>query len=293
MAVLKNKTQGDFTMISNNVLRDKELSMKDRGVLCTICSLPDGWEFSIGGLSAISPDGVDAIRASIMRLEKMGYMERTKTRQKDGKYASEIEVFSKKQDITETPLGVSRDGKSNTDNPTWVNQDGFAKTEKPREYKKDNNKRIINNDNASINLSEVKTLDDRKTDIKHYRDIIAENIKLDWLIEAASSRNENEVGMVNEIYSVICDMVCYPRDQVTIKGTRYPWDVVKKQFLKLQYQHIADVLNRIVDSDLNIKNMSSYLISTLYTQSMVGTLEAEARIHDDYLKYLRGNPYTT
>ena len=68
MAVLKNKTQRNFTMISNSVLRDKELSMKDRGVLCTICSLPDGWEFSIAGLSSIVPDGVDAIRKSIFNL---------------------------------------------------------------------------------------------------------------------------------------------------------------------------------------------------------------------------------
>ena len=58
MAVLKNKTQRNFTMRSNNVLYDKELSMKDRGVLCTIGSAPDGWEFSIAGLSAIVPDGV-------------------------------------------------------------------------------------------------------------------------------------------------------------------------------------------------------------------------------------------
>ena len=96
MAVLKNKTQKNFTMISNTILRDKELSMKDRGVLCTICSLPDGWKFSIEGLSAIVTDGVDAIRASVIKLEKMGYMTRSKTRGKDGKYTSEIEVYTKR-----------------------------------------------------------------------------------------------------------------------------------------------------------------------------------------------------
>ena len=77
MAVLKNRTQKNFTIISNSILRDKELSMKDRGVLCTICSLPDGWEFSIAGLSAIVPDGTDSIRGSIIKLEKLGYLVRT------------------------------------------------------------------------------------------------------------------------------------------------------------------------------------------------------------------------
>ena len=93
MAVLKNKTQKNFTMISNNILRDKSLSMKDCGVLCTLCSLPDGWEFSIVGLSATVPDGVDSIRKSITNLEELGYMNRTKSRGSDGKYISEIEVF--------------------------------------------------------------------------------------------------------------------------------------------------------------------------------------------------------
>lgn len=123
------------------------------------------------------------------------------------------------------------------------------------------------------------------------RDTISENIKMDWLLETATQHGEAEIRMVHEIYDVICDMVCYPRNYVEIKGTRYPWEVVKSQFLKLRYQHVADVLNRIVDADLGIKNMSAYLISTLYTQSLVGTLELEAGIHDDYLKFNRGKPY--
>ena len=97
--------------------------------------------------------------------------------------------------------------------------------------------------------------------------------------------------MVHEIYDVICDMVCYPRERVEIKSISYPWTTVQSQFLKLRYQHIADILNRIVDAELEIKNMSAYLISTLYMQSLVGTIEAQAKLHDDYLKCLRGKPY--
>lgn len=124
-----------------------------------------------------------------------------------------------------------------------------------------------------------------------YRNLIAENIHLDWLKDAASTHGEKEVLMVDEIYETICDMVCNPRDKVTIKNTDYPWTSVKSQFLKLNYQHIANILNRIVDADLKIKNMNAYLISTLYTESMSGVLAEEAELHDDYLKYLRGQPY--
>ena len=293
MAVLKNKTQSNFTMISNRVLRDKELSMKDRGVLCTICSLPDGWEFSIAGLSSIVPDGVDAIRKSIFNLERLGYMERTKTRGKGGKYISEIEVFTKKRAVSDYPSRENHHGETVTDEPTRENRHGTTVTGNPAQYNTDNIKLNIKKDNIkSINLSDKeKNLIDGEMEIENYKKLIAENIKLDWLLEVANRNGESEVAMVHEIYDVICDMVCYPRKQVVIKETTYPWTTVKSQFLKLCYQHIGDILNRIVDAELEIKNMSAYLISTLYSASLVGTIEAEASMHDDYLKYLRGNPY--
>ena len=110
MAVLKNRSQKNFTIISNSILRDRELSMKDRGVLCTICSLPDGWEFSIAGLSAIVPDGTDSIRGSVLKLEKLGYLVRKKTRTSNGKFASEIEVFPEKNSIADPPSRKTRHG---------------------------------------------------------------------------------------------------------------------------------------------------------------------------------------
>ena len=278
MAILKNKTQNNFTMISNNVLRDKELSMKDRGILCTLFSLPDGWKFSIGGLSAIVPDGVHAIRTSIVNLENLGYMERTKARGKDGKYISEVEVFTERRTMCDYPPRVTRHGLSVTENQ--------------REYNTDNIKKKSNTDDIkSIPPSAESPTNDRQKEINSYKELIADNIKLDWLLEVASQHNVTEEQMVHEIYNVICDMVCYPREKVDVKGTSYPWTTVKSRFLKLGYPHISDVLNRIIDSDLNIKNMSAYLVSTLYTQSLVGTIEAQAKISDDYLKYLRGKPY--
>lgn len=293
MAVLKNKTQKNFTMISNSVLRDKDLSMKDRGVLCTICSLPDGWEFSIAGLSAIVPDGVDAIRKSIFNLEELGYMERTKTRGKGGKYVSEIEVFTDKKTVSDFPSRENHHGETITEEPPRENRHGVSVAGNPSQYNTDNIKLNIKTDNVkSINLSEIENdVMDRETEIKAYKKVIASNIKLDWLLEVAERNGDREVAMVHEIYDVICDTVCYPRNKVLIKETKYPWNTVKSQFLKLRYQHIADILNRIVDAELGIKNMSAYLISTLYSASLVGYIEAEANLHDDYLKHLRGKPY--
>lgn len=290
MPILKNKTKNNFTMINNNVFRDRELSMKDRGVLCTICSLPDGWDFSIAGLSAVVPDGIDSIRNSVISLENMGYMKRTKTRDKDGRYVSEIEVFTERQSMLDLPSREIRNGKIDADNPLRLDHGGLPKTDNTAKYNTDNKKINIKNNNQSINQSKESDSNDTGMEIDTYKNLIAENIKLSWLIESAGDDKE-ERSMVAEIYDVICDMVCYPRENVEIKGIKYPWNVVKSQFLKLKHEHIASILNRLIDAKLGIKNMSAYLISTLYTESLVGTLESQAELHDEYLKQLRGKPY--
>ena len=296
MAILKNKIQNNFTMISNNILRDKELTMKDRGVLCTICSLPDGWDFSIAGLSAIVPDGVDSIRSSILNLEKLGYMIRTKTRGANGKYTSEIEVFSERQTVLDFPSRQNRHDKTITEEPFRKTHDEQIMMDNPTQYNTNNKIMISNNDNNKSIIQSKENLcqdglSDELNDTESNKLLVAKNIKLDWLLNTARNNGESEVAMVNEIYDMICDMVCYPRDNVKIKDTYYPWKVVKDRFLKLRYDHIAEILNRLIDSKLGIKNMSNYLISTLYTASLVGNLEIQAGLHDDYLKFLRGNPY--
>lgn len=122
--------------------------------------------------------------------------------------------------------------------------------------------------------------------------LIASNIELDTLREVAKRHDEKEEDMVEEIYSTICDMVCFPRNEVTIKGTTYPWAEVQKQFLRLKRVHVANVLNRVVDADLNIQNMGAYLVSMLYCESLNGTIQHQAELHDEYLKNLRGEPYS-
>ena len=272
MAILKNKIQNNFTMISNNILRDKELTMKDRGVLCTICSLPDGWDFSIAGLSAIVPDGVDSIRSSILNLEKLGYMIRTKTRGANGKYTSEIEVFSERQTVLDFPSRQNRHDKTITEEPFRKTHNEQIMMDNPTQYNTNNKIMISNNDNNKSIIQSKENLwqdglSDELNDTESNKLLVAKNIKLDWLLNTARNNGESEVAMVNEIYDIICDMVCYPRDKVKIKDTYYPWEVVKDRFLKLRYDHIAEILNRLIDSKLGIKNMSNYL------------------------KFLRGNPY--
>ena len=164
MAILKNRTQTNFTMISNNIFHDKELSMKDRGVLCTLFSLPDGWEFSVAGLSSIVPDGVDSISKSIRRLEELRYIERTKTRDENGKFTTYIEVFIEKKTVGDLPSREIRDGKSVTDNPQRENRDGFTVTGNPVQYNKDNQKKDMKQmQNPSVSQKLLRLTDGQRS----------------------------------------------------------------------------------------------------------------------------------
>lgn len=86
MPILKNKTQGNFVMVGKDILKNKELKLTDRGMLATLLSLPDKWDFSIVGLTKILPDGKSAIQASLNRLENYGYLTRTQGRGTHGEY---------------------------------------------------------------------------------------------------------------------------------------------------------------------------------------------------------------
>ena len=273
-------------IVSKIFLQDTSLSLAERGLLATMHSLPDDWDFTVKGMERILPDGEARIKKALNGLIAKGYVRREQDKTEHGRFGNNLICIHEKplvekppaeKPLTEKPLSEKPPAEeSSADSPLAERQAQYSNKEL-------NNKEF--NNESSINPS------DGERSTEGYRDLIAENIKLDWLLDAAGQRNEDEVHMVREVYEVICDMVCYPRKDVEIKGTRYPWSVVRERFLKLEYDHVASVLNRIMDASLNIKNMSAYLISTLYTESMTGTLEIQSGIHDEYLKELRGHPY--
>lgn len=85
MAIIRNNTQ-QFTVVSQSIMRDDRLSLKDTGLLVRLLSLPDNWEFSENGLIAIfQNDGQTAIRTALKHLENCGYLKRTRVRDEKGK----------------------------------------------------------------------------------------------------------------------------------------------------------------------------------------------------------------
>lgn len=89
MAILRKENKERYTTIPMEIIRDERLSLKDIGLLVSMLSLPDNWEFSENGLEQIyKNDGQTSIRTGLKNLEKNGYLKRIRTRSPNGKIAS-------------------------------------------------------------------------------------------------------------------------------------------------------------------------------------------------------------
>lgn len=93
MAFLRKEHKENYTCISNDVFRS-DLSLKARGMLCTMLSLPDDWEFSENGLQAILKDGQTSIRSAIKELEAAGFLSRTRERDESGRMGKCVWIVS-------------------------------------------------------------------------------------------------------------------------------------------------------------------------------------------------------
>ena len=85
---------GDYTVMSNFHLKDKRLSLKAKGLLSQMLSLPDDWDYTLSGLSYINRESKDAIRSAVNELETAGYIRRRQTTDASGKFAAnEYTIF--------------------------------------------------------------------------------------------------------------------------------------------------------------------------------------------------------
>lgn len=93
MPVFRVKKTKNYTVMSNKHLRDKHLSLKAKGLLSQILSLPDDWDYSIEGLAKLNDVGRDAIRSAIRELENAGYIERRKKKDEHGQFFVEYIIY--------------------------------------------------------------------------------------------------------------------------------------------------------------------------------------------------------
>ena len=284
MAILKNKTQGNYTIVSNGILKNQSLSLKDRGLIITLLSLPDNWAFTINGLSKIIPDGKDSIKNSLKHLEELGYVSKTQSRGEFGKYGNiVIEVHETPiLPIVENPLTE----KPSTENPlTEKPLTGKPVPENLSQYnnnKYNTNKSIIHQSiNPSINNQNVDGLVDmdESENYIYLKNLIKKNIE--YYILSDQFKDLTDKDILDQIVDLITEICSFAKKDILINGNHIPSALVKTKFLKLDSSNIQYVMEELKKGTGKIKNPHSYLISMLYNAQNTQNVHYQSAVNSD------------
>lgn len=116
MAIFRINKNENYTIMANYHLKEKGLSLKAKGLLSLMLSLPKDWDYSINGLSNLSKDGKDSVMSALSELEDFGYIVRTKSINEKGQFDGyDYNIYE--QPYTEKPYAEN----PNTENPTQLN----------------------------------------------------------------------------------------------------------------------------------------------------------------------------
>ena len=300
MAVFRVERNTGYTVMSNHHLRNKELSLKAKGLLSQMLSLPEDWDYTLAGLSHINREKIDAIREAVKELEKAGYIVRSRERDEKGRLRGADYVIYEQPQPKEPEAATSSEQPPTSDlptlenptldnptlekpmlenptlenptleNPTQLNKD-ISRTDLSKKEK--SNTDISNTHSIPIlspypsPFTEDAAEPERKgteaktqSAIEIYRDIIKDNIEYDILIQDPHMDKDR----LDEIVDLILETVCTARKTLRIAGDDYPAELVKSKFMKLTSSHIEFVLDCMRENTTKIRNIRQYLRAVLF-----------------------------
>lgn len=259
MAVFRVEKTRDYTVMANHHLRNTALSLKAKGLLSLMLSLPDDWDYTLKGLARICRDGVDSIAAAVKELEDAGYVIRERVRDQNGR-VGEMEYTIMEQPSPKRDFPVQEN--SVQGNPV---QEKPEQEKRPQLNTKESNTKISNiQESNPIPSNHTQTNDrmgmDEMMKRAQYRELLKENIEYDILTENHPLDRER----IDELLELMTDTVCTRRKTLRIAGDDYPAEVVKSRLLKLNSMHIEYVLDCMKKNTTDIRNIRKYLLAALY-----------------------------
>lgn len=275
MAVFRIEKTKDYTVMANHHLKNRELSLKAKGLLSMILSLPESWNYTTRGLASICKEGVDCIGAALKELEDAGYIMRNRLRDEKGRITdTEYVIFetpnpNRQQAPTTSQLANRPDmalphtaqpctAKPYTDEPS---------TEKPPQLNtNESNKDQIKYENQSIypsiNVSRPSELLNPNL-ADEYRRTVRRNIDYDDLTENPTL---SEVQL-DEIVELLVETLCSQKPTIAVAGDELPASLVKDRLLKLNSTHIEYVMDSMKKNIGAVRNIKRYLLTALFNAS--------------------------
>ncbi len=279
MAVFRVERNKGYTVMSNHHLRNKDLTLKAKGLLSQMLSLPEDWDYTLAGLSHINREKIDAIREAVRELERAGYIQRSRERDEKGRLRGADYIIYEKPPNLDLPtlenptldnptLEKPMQEKPTLENPMQLNKD-ISKTDLPK--KETSNTDLSNTHSIPILSPDPSPLEgaaeppERKRKevndaYKIYEEIIKDNIEYDHLVTYGRVEKER----LDEIVSLILETVCTRRKTIRIAGDDYPAELVKAKFMKLDSSHIEFVFDCMKENTTKIRNIKQYLKAVLF-----------------------------
>ena len=255
--------------MSNFHLRDVELSLKAKGLLSLMLSLPEDWDYTTKGLACICKDGVDSITSALKELENHGYLTRQRTRYENGRLGDITYT------IHEKPVGQKgqkevpeqekpEQEKPKRENPRQVNL-------KQAEPEQGNHAQLNTEQSNTDGLNTYQSIYpaepeaaachdgmDRMELADAYRQIICENIEYDILAERHGKQR------MDETVELMLEVVLSKSPYIRIAGDDFPREIVRSRFLKINSSHLEYVFGCIDRNTTKVGNIKAYLLTALY-----------------------------
>ena len=274
MAVFRIEKTKDYTVMANHHLRNRALSLKAKGLLSLMLSLPDDWDYTTKGLSHICKDGVDSISATVRELEQAGYVKRRRLRNAQGQLA-EVEYT-----ILEQPQPPEDNDPPKRENPVLDNPVQANPTlDNPEQAKpvlgnppqlntKKSNTQKQNT--FSINPSFIPSEDAPAagglTDGWDKRTEILEQIEYECICDRT-----NRVQL-DELVEIMLEVSMNRSPTMKIgRDAEYPTAYVQQRFEQITSSHIEKVLDGIKENTTRVWNTKAYLMAALFNS--VSTLD--------------------
>ncbi len=270
MSVFRVEKNKGYTVMSNHHLRNHTLSLKAKGLLSQMLSLPEDWDYTLKGLAQINRESIDAIREAVRELEQAGYI--TRSRECDARGCLRGTIYT----IYEQPQTQPEPEKPAQAVPALV-QPTLEKPmldspalENPTQLNTKRKNKERQNTDPSITDSIPfpsgfpETSTQKRTEAKDafesYRKLILENIDYDIL--AGDPHVDRE--QLDEITQLVQETVCSTRDRIRVGGNDYPAEIVRAKMLKLTGEHIHFVMDCLRKNTTQIRNIRQYLLTALF-----------------------------
>lgn len=261
--------------MANHHLRNRELSLKAKGLLSLMLSLPEDWDYTTKGLSCICKDGVDSICATIKELEKAGYVKRRRLRDAQGRLSDlEYTILEKPAPLPSPPESPQRENpvvvkpdvvEPDVDNPEL----GKPHTENPAQLsiQEVNKQESITGQSNTHSFFPAGAPAEGQKDALDEREKIKHQIEYDWLWE------QFRAEPIDELVEIMLEVAMNRSPTIRIgRDAEYPTSYVQDRFSRITSMHIERVCDGIRDNHTQVRNTKAYLLAALF--NAVSTLDS-------------------